>query len=291
MVKSMTGFGHSEVVTEKRKITVEIRTINSKQLDLSLRLPSMYRSEEQEIRTILTNSLVRGRVDCFVSYENLTVSTQASQINKEMFKEYYEQIKETAQSVGYDLESESLVHTILRMPDVMSSKSEEIPEEELVALKQAVSEAVEKINDFRQQEGAVLISDLIQRTNVILAFLKEIETYEDERTETVKTRLAENLEKAQVTVDENRFEQEIIYYLERYDITEEKVRLAQHCGYFIETAQQDDNVGRKLGFISQEMGREINTIGSKANHTEIQKIVVQMKDELEKIKEQLLNIL
>lgn len=293
MIKSMTGYGRGECTTANRKITVEIKSLNSKQLDLSARIPSIYREKEYEIRSSVAKALSRGKVDLFVGYENLqsTAPTGGGSINTEVFTNYYNQIKMMAAEVGYDLAGESLLSTILKMPDVLQTEIVSVPQDESIALLKAAEIAIANIVAFRQQEGAVLMTDLLVRVETIENLMNRVVPFESERIETVRTRLHENLEKINVSIDTNRFEQEIIYYLEKFDITEEKVRLKQHCDYFRTVAKETEGVGRKLGFIAQEMGREINTMGSKANHVEIQKIVVEMKDELEKIKEQLLNIL
>lgn len=292
MIKSMTGYGRAERHTDQRKITVEIKSLNSKQLDLSARIPSIYREKEYEIRNTVGKALGRGKVDLFVSVENTGgTKTAGGAINQELFKAYYLQLAELQQELGDKNQAEPLITTVLRLPDVMQTETVAISDQEWVALSEAVDEAVDNINAFRLQEGAVLIKDLLKRIDTIQELAAQIVPLEGERVETVRARLMDNLKALQVNVDANRFEQEVIYYLEKYDITEEKVRLRQHCDYFRTVAAESEGVGRKLGFIAQEIGREINTTGSKANHAEIQKIVVRMKDELEKIKEQLLNLL
>ena len=293
MVKSMTGYGRAERHTDQRKITVEIKSLNSKQLDLSTRIPSIYREKEYEIRQTVGKALGRGKVDLFVSVETVGggARTAGGTINRELFKAYYTQLVELQRELGDTNAAEPLITTVLRLPEVMQAESVVISDEEWAALSEAVNEAVENLNAFRAQEGAVLIADLLKRIDTIEALAAEIVPLEGERIETVRARLMENLKALQAHVDNNRFEQEIIYYLEKFDITEEKVRLKQHCDYFRTVAGESEGVGRKLGFIAQEIGREINTTGSKANHAGIQKIVVRMKDELEKIKEQLLNLL
>lgn len=292
MIKSMTGYGRAERHTGQRKITVEIKSLNSKQLDLSARIPSIYREKEYEIRSLVGKALGRGKVDLFISIENIGAKSQAGTINAELFDSYYQQLQTMAAEIGYDMTGEPLMQTVLRLPDVIQTDTVAIDESEWAALVDAVNEAIANINGFREQEGAVLIQDLLGRIDRIQELAGQVVPYEAERIETVRARLLENLKNLQVNVDSNRFEQEVIFYLEKYDITEEKVRLAQHCNYFREVAgEPGDGVGRKLGFIAQEIGREINTMGSKANHAEIQKLVVQMKDELEKVKEQLLNLL
>lgn len=292
MIKSMTGFGRGQRAIAQGAITVEIKSLNSKQLDMSARVPSIYREKEYEIRSAIGKALVRGKVDVFVNVERDAADTSAcGVINTDLFAAYYRQIQELGQTVGYDLGNEPIIHTILRMPDVIQNKVSTVSSEETQALMEAVAMAIENMNQFRMTEGKVLMDDLLERVSTIESLMVQVVPFEGERIESVRSRLNENLAKISVTPDSNRLEQEIIYYLEKLDITEEKVRLAQHCKYFREVALETEGVGRKLGFIAQEMGREINTMGSKANHSQIQKIVVQMKDELEKIKEQLLNIL
>lgn len=292
MIKSMTGYGRAERHTDQRKITVEIKSLNSKQLDLSTRIPSIYREKEYEIRNTVSKAVGRGKVDLFVTVENITgAKTAGGSINKELFKTYYTQLVELQRELGDQNATEPLITTVLRLPDVMQTEAVVVSDQEWQALTDAVNEAVDNLNKFRIQEGEVLIKDLLKRIDTIQELAAQIIPLEGERIETVRTRLMENLKALQVNVDSNRFEQEIIYYLEKFDITEEKVRLKQHCDYFRTVAGESEGVGRKLGFIAQEMGREINTTGSKANHAGIQKIVVRMKDELEKIKEQLLNLL
>lgn len=286
----MTGFGRGEAVLPNKKIIVEIRSLNSKQLDLNLRLPAIYRISEYEIRTIATRIIQRGKVDIFVNVEGQTIETSA-RINKEVFREYLRQMNDTLVFAGIDADYDALVPAIMHLPDVVATESEAIPDEEHRALIAAVENAVEQLNAFRAQEGAILIADLLRRVEQIEKYKTEVEPYEKPRTEAVRTRILENLAKMQVDVDQNRLEQEMIFYLEKLDITEEKVRLSNHCNYFREVVAEEEGVGRKLGFIAQEMGREINTMGSKANESNMQILVVKMKDELEKIKEQVLNIL
>lgn len=286
----MTGYGRAQRMTEDRKITVEIKSLNSKQLDLSARIPSLYREKEYEIRNLVSRQLSRGKVEVSVNFEAIS-ATKSNSINVALFTNYYNELNSLATTVGYDIMGEQLMSVILRMPDVMSSEGVKMTEIEASILMEAVVEAVDNINNFREQEGAVLMADLLARVETIELLMTRVVPFESERIDTVKNRLMENLQKMTIPVDNNRFEQEIIYFLEKFDITEEKVRLKQHCDYFRLVATETEGVGRKLGFIAQEMGREINTMGSKANHSEIQKIVVEMKDELEKIKEQLLNIL
>ncbi len=290
MVKSMTGFGKGEAALRNKKITVEIRSLNSKQLDLSLRLPAVYRQSEYEIRNLIARTIQRGKVDVFVTVESQAVKTSA-RINREVFREYLRQMNDTLSFSGIDAGYDAILPVIMRLPDVVATEAEAISEEEHAALLAAVEAAAAHLDAFREQEGAILIADLLRRVELIEQYKTEVVPFEKARTETVKARILDNLSKLAVDVDRNRLEQEMIFYLEKLDITEEKVRLTNHCNYFREVASSEEGAGRKLGFIAQEMGREINTMGSKANEANIQRIVVQMKDELEKIKEQVLNIL
>lgn len=290
MVKSMTGFGKGEAALRNKKITVEIRSLNSKQLDLSLRLPAVYRQSEYEIRNLIARTIQRGKVDVFVTVESQAVETSA-RINREVFREYLRQMNDTLSFSGIDAGYDAILPVIMRLPDVVATEVEAISEEEHAALLAAVETAAAHLDAFREQEGAILIADLLRRVELIEQYKTEVVPFEKARTETVKARILDNLSKLAVDVDRNRLEQEMIFYLEKLDITEEKVRLTNHCNYFREVASSEEGAGRKLGFIAQEMGREINTMGSKANEPNIQILVVKMKDELEKIKEQVLNIL
>ena len=290
MVKSMTGFGKGEAALRNKKITVEIRSLNSKQLDLSLRLPAGYRQSEYEIRNLIARTIQRGKVDVFVTVESQAVETSA-RINREVFREYLRQMNDTLSFSGIDAGYDAILPVIMRLPDVVATEAEAISEEEHAALLAAVEAAAAHLDAFREQEGAILIADLLRRVELIEQYKTEVVPFEKARTETVKARILDNLSKLAVDVDRNRLEQEMIFYLEKLDITEEKVRLTNHCNYFREVASSEEGAGRKLGFIAQEMGREINTMGSKANEPNIQILVVKMKDELEKIKEQVLNIL
>lgn len=290
MIKSMTGFGKAEVTLANKKITVEIRSLNSKQLDLNLRLPAVYRQSEYEIRGIITRALERGKVDVFVTVESQTTETSA-RINRETFREYLRQMTEVLHYSGLEPNYNALVPCIMHLPDVVAAETETVSDEESAVLLSATEKAAAELNAFRVQEGATLIADLLRRIDLIENYKNEVIPYEKARTEAVKARILDNLSKLDVEVDRNRLEQEMIFYLEKLDITEEKVRLTNHCNYFREVAASEEGVGRKLGFIAQELGREINTMGSKANESNIQILVVKMKDELEKIKEQVLNIL
>ena len=290
MVKSMTGFGKGEAALQNKKITVEIRSLNSKQLDLGLRLPAVYRQSEYEIRNIIARTIQRGKVDVFVTVESQAVETPA-RINKEVFREYLHQMTDTLAFAGIDADYDAIVPVIMRLPEVVSTETESISDEEHAALIAATEAAAARLDAFRMQEGAILIADLLGRVDRIESYKEEVVPFEKARTETIKARILDNLEKLQADVDRNRLEQEMIFYLEKLDITEEKVRLANHCRYFREVAAGEEGAGRKLFFFAQETGREINTMGAKANESNIQILVVKMKDELEKIKEQVLNIL
>ncbi|WP_308659245.1 YicC/YloC family endoribonuclease [uncultured Alistipes sp.] len=290
----MTGFGKGEASFGTKKITVELRSLNSKQLDLNIKLPALYRQSETELRNLVSQRLQRGKVDVFVTVESQQTETSAH-INKEVLAAYAAELREAARyaklndaGVGYD---SAALQVLMRLPDVVSVEAERVTEEESAALLAAATDAVERLDAFRVQEGAVLIADLLRRVDLIETIREEVVPFEKARTETIRARILDNLSKLGVEVDRNRLEQEMIYYLEKLDITEEKVRLANHCRYFREVAAGEEAPGRKLGFIAQEMGREINTMGSKANESNIQILVVRMKDELEKIKEQVLNIL
>ena len=286
----MTGFGKGEVSLPNKKITVEVRSLNSKQLDLSVRMPGIYRQKEFDLRSAAAAAIQRGKADISVTVENTTVSTSAT-VNKEIFAEYMRQVNEALTFSGVSAEYDAIIPAVLRMPEVVSAQTENLSEEESAALMQALELALVQFNAFREQEGATLITDLLRRVDMIEEYKRQVEPFEATRAETIKNRIRENLAQLKVDVDTNRLEQEMIFYIEKLDITEEKVRLANHCNYFREVAAAEEAVGRKLGFIAQEMGREINTLGSKANEANMQILVVKMKDELEKIKEQVLNIL
>ena len=290
MIKSMTGFGKGEAVVDDKKIRVELRSLNSKQLDLSIKLPGKYRAAEAEMRSIITRELQRGKVDCFVSFEAATADTPAH-INAEAFKAYADELRAVCEVNGIATDSAALLAAVLRMPDVVTSEEREVSDVELAAIIEATKTACAELNNFRVQEGAILIADLLGRIDLIEQYRHEVEQYEGARVDTIKNRIRENIEKLQREVDNNRLEQEMIFYIEKLDITEEKVRLDNHCNYFREVSATEEAPGRKLGFIAQELGREINTMGSKSNEANMQRLVVKMKDELEKIKEQVLNIL
>ncbi len=288
MIHSMTGFGKAIGEFQHKKINVEIRSLNSKQLDLNTKISGLYREKEHSYRTHAAKSIVRGKAELSIYVENLGEQPKAG-INHELAQNYFRDLKSLADSIGET--NTSLLGHVLKMPDVLKTDRPEIEAEEWGTVSETINQAITHFNEFRLQEVKKLGDDFTNRLAIILDLLQQIEVLEEERISTVKTRLVGNLDSLKVEVDQNRFEQELIYYLEKYDITEEKVRLKAHCEYFTETMNQKDAQGKKLGFIGQEMGREINTIGSKANHSGIQKLVVQMKDELEKIKEQVLNVL
>ena len=290
----MTGYGKAEAVLDHKKITVEIRSLNSKQLDLTVKVPAVYRQSEYEIRNRIGKRLQRGKIDAYVSYE-ITGDSVPVNIDRKTFTAYFGQIREIAAENGIDWNGSALdaavVPAVLRLPEVIQNDQQTVSEAETQALKRCVEEAVDHMEQFRIQEGAILIADLLRRIDRIEQLKEEIVPFEKARAETIKTRIRENIESLGIPFDANRLEQEMIYYIEKMDITEEKVRLQNHCKYFREVARGEEAPGRKLGFIAQELGREINTLGSKANEATIQKKVVEMKDELEKIKEQVLNIL
>ena len=290
MIKSMTGFGKGEAICGDKKFRVELRSLNSKQLDLSVKIPSKYRAAEAEVRAIVTRELQRGKVDCFVSFENSVTETSAH-INREAFAAYAKELREVCAANSVIADSDYFLNAILRMPDVITSEEQEVSEGEIKAIIDATEQAAKQLNAFRIQEGAILIADLLKRIDLIEQYRHDVEPYESARVEVIKSRIRENIQKLGIEVDNNRLEQEMIYYIEKLDITEEKVRLDNHCNYFREVAADEEAPGRKLGFIAQELGREINTMGSKSNEANMQRLVVKMKDELEKIKEQVLNIL
>lgn len=282
----MTGFGKASLQLPSKKITVEIKSLNSKGLDLNTRMSSIYREMELGLRNQISQLLERGKID-FSLYIEVTGEETSSKINVPIVKGYINQLK----AVNAAADDTELLKMAIRMPDALKTEREEIDEMEWQEIKKVIHQALENIVQFRKDEGASLEKEFQLRIAKIRTLMNEAVAYDAERVATVKTRLRTALEELKVSVDENRFEQELIFYLEKYDITEEKVRLENHLNYFIETLSGNEANGRKLGFITQEMGREINTMGSKSNHAEMQKLVVMMKDELEKIKEQVLNVL
>ncbi len=290
MIKSMTGFGKGEAVVDNKKFRVELRSLNSKQLDLNIKIPSRYRAAEAEVRSVVTQLLQRGKVDCFVSFETSQTETSAH-INSNMFAAYATELRKVCGESSLSPDDAAIMSAVLRMPDVVANEECEVSDAELRAIAEATREAAMQLDAFRAQEGAILIADLLKRIDLIEQYRHEVEPYEQARVEVIKSRIRENIQKLAIDVDNNRLEQEMIFYIEKLDITEEKVRLDNHCRYFREVAAEEEAPGRKLGFIAQELGREINTMGSKSNEANMQRLVVQMKDELEKIKEQVLNIL
>ena len=287
----MTGYGKAECLLADKKLTIEIKSLNSKQLDTNTRLPSLYKGKELDIRQLIASELDRGKVECAFYYE-LSGDATPGVINEPVVKAYYEQLYRISGELGLESSLE-LLSTVMRMPDTIRTEKAEIDAEEWQAVMASLKQALDQLNEFRIQEGSSMDQDLRQRVDAISRKLAQVEPYENERIDQIRERIEKNLEELGLkdSVDENRFEQELIYYIEKLDISEEKVRLANHCKYFLETLEDKGPAGKKLGFIAQEMGREINTLGSKANHKELQKLVVEMKDELERIKEQILNIL
>jgi len=291
MIKSMTGYGKAIANIGNKKFTVEMRSLNSKQLDLSVRMPGVYREKELQVRNELSKLTDRGKIE-FSIYCETQGEDSSNTINKNIAIGYFNQIKELAAELQINLNDE-VIHTVLRMPDVMKTERQELDETEWKEVWNIAKEAIAKFDNFRQTEGSTLQKEVSDRINVILDLLAQVEPFELSRMETVRERISKSLADfaGNENVDKNRFEQELIYYMEKLDISEEKLRLKTHCDYFNETMNNEINQGRKLGFITQEIGREINTLGSKSNQADMQKIVVRMKDELEKIKEQILNVL
>lgn len=285
MIYSMTGYGKSVLQLPTKKITIELKSLNSKNLDLNARMPSIYREKELEIRKQIANQLVRGKVD-FSIYVETTADDTSTQINTPVVKQYMQQLKEVVN--GDDTE---LLKMAVRFPDALNTVREEIDENEWTQINTEINTAINALNQHRLDEGKVLEADFNARIKNIADLLDQVIAIDPERIEGVRERLKKGVEELKEKYDENRFEQELVYYIEKFDITEEKVRLNNHLNYFTESINSSDSNGKKLGFISQEIGREINTIGSKSNYAPMQQLVVQMKDELEKIKEQLLNVL
>lgn len=290
MIQSMTGFGKSTAELHKRKITVEVKSLNSKQLDLSVRLPNLYKEHEMEIRNLLSRQLERGKVDFLIYIENIGSET-ATQINQSIIEGYYNQIKESCVKLGVAV-PQDWFQVLLRLPDVLKYEAQEVDEEEWLMVSNVIGEAIDQLHAFRKQEGAMLQKLFEEKISNIKTLLTDIEPFEAERVDKIKGRISEALQKIEdFDYDKNRFEQEMIYYIEKLDINEEKNRLNNHLKYFLETMTSGSGQGKKLGFIAQEIGREVNTMGSKSNHAEMQQVVVKMKDELEQIKEQVLNVL
>ncbi|WP_312083294.1 YicC/YloC family endoribonuclease [Epilithonimonas hominis] len=285
MILSMTGFGRAETVYKEKKITVDIKSLNSKNFDLNVKVPLRYKEKEFDIRKLLNDKILRGKVDCYISCESLEDSNEVT-INQDIVKNYIEQLR----SVASDAPEFEYLKMAVRMPDVLSTKSSELEDDEWKALLEVVQESVDRFIEFRQTEGNQLAEEIEKIVQNIEYNLSEVAQYEEERIQPIKDRYLSALKNFE-NVDETRYYQEMVYFVEKLDISEEKVRLSQHIKYYLEVMKNEDFNGKKLGFIAQEMGREINTLGSKANHSEIQKLVVEMKDDLEKIKEQTLNVL
>lgn len=282
----MTGYGKAECSLPDSKITIEIRSLNGKNADISIKSSLVPREKEMEVRQYIAKELQRGNIDLYATLE-VNATDKAKHINKEIYNGYLSQIKE----LGIECTPDAMLQTILRLPDVIEVKKQEMTDESWEAINNAIKEAVGALNGFRDKEGEILYKDVTSRVALIESYVAEVEKHEESRIESVRERIKNRIEELGITPDQNRLEQEIIFYIEKLDINEEKVRLRQHCKYFMETIDGEQYPGKKLGFIAQEMGREINTMGSKSNHAEMQKWVVRMKDELEKIKEQCLNIL
>ena len=291
----MTGYGKAEAILETGKITVEVRSLNGKTADISIKTSMLPKDKEMTVRHKIANELTRGNIDFFVTFEP-NAADSAKKINMDLAMEYYQQIEALGGKIGahnlWTQNPNDLLALILRMPEVMDARKQDvITDENWPVVEACIDEALRNINDFRAKEGEILHKDVTEKVNSILAYSAQVEQFEKERTEAIREKILSRFAELKAEPDQSRLEQEMIFYIEKLDINEEKVRLRQHCNYFLDTLNNEQNPGKKLGFIAQEMGREINTTGSKANHTEIQKIVVKMKDELEKIKEQSLNIL
>ena len=299
----MTGYGKAEAILETGKITVEVRSLNGKTADISLKTSMLPKDKEMAVRQKIAAALTRGNIDFFITFEP-NAADSAKKINMDLAMEYYQQIRQLGGMIKEANNSiigtenlwvqgpNDLLAMILRMPEVMDAKKQEvITEDNWPNVEACIDEAIANINAFRAQEGEVLFKDVTSKVENILGYSAQVETFENERVEAIREKILNRFAELKADPDQNRLEQEMIYYIEKLDLNEERVRLRQHCRYFLDTLENEPNPGKKLGFIAQEMGREINTTGSKANHTEIQKIVVKMKDELEKIKEQSLNIL
>lgn len=291
MIRSMTGFGKAVCELPTKKIHIEIKSLNSKQLDLNTRIPTIYREKELDLRSELARQLQRGKVDITLFVESITPD-KITQINEQVILNYYEQLSSIAGKMGIQNNTDFL-RVILPLPDTLKVEQTELDETEWSRVLEDINKAIAAFDQFRLQEGKMLEADLKQRAQIIASLLEQVPEYEKARIERIKGRIRENLSELadKTKIDDNRFEQELIYYIEKLDISEEKVRLENHIKYFFETLNENEPVGKKLAFITQEMGREINTLGSKANDTDLQRLVIQMKDELERIKEQALNVL
>lgn len=291
MVQSMTGFGKATCEYGNKKIVVEIKSLNSKQLDVSTRISGLYREKDIEIRNELSQQLERGKIE-FALYVDNSGKESVTQINQSAVESYYQQIKQLSVNLGIDVPA-NWFEVLLRLPDTMKTETIEVEDEEWLEIRKTIALAIAQLKEFRTQEGKSLENVFVSKINHIAELLDEVAPYEQERVEKIKMRLEENLQALsdKIDYDKNRLEQELIFYIEKLDVNEEKVRLKNHLNYFIETMNHENSPGKKLGFIAQEIGREVNTLGSKSNHSEMQKIVVLMKDDLEQIKEQVLNVL
>lgn len=297
MIKSMTGYGKAETVLESGKISVEIRSLNGKNADISIKTTLLPKDKELLVRQIIADELKRGSIDVFINFE-ANAAECAKKINQDLVLEYFRQIEEISARIEQEYpgkgicDAESILPSILRMPDVLDMKKTDIiNDENWPAVETCIREALERVNEFRSREGETLYRDATSKVRSILSYVDQVEQHEQERITAIREKILGRFEELRLEPDQSRLEQEMIFYIEKLDINEEKVRLRQHCRYFMDTIDTDPQPGKKLGFIAQEMGREINTTGSKANNTDIQQIVVRMKDELEKIKEQSMNIL
>ena len=295
MIKSMTGYGKAEAILETGKITVEVRSLNGKTADISIKTSMLPKDKEMAVRQKIAAELTRGNIDFFVTFEP-NAADSAKKINMALAMEYYSQLKILGEQIGagelYAQNPNDLIATILRMPEVMDSKKQDvITDENWPVVEKCIEEALANINSFRAQEGEVLYKDVTSKVNKILEYSAQVETFEKERVDAIREKILSRFAELKAEPDQSRLEQEMIFYMEKLDINEERVRLRQHCQYFLDTIENEPNPGKKLGFIAQEMGREINTTGSKSNHAEMQNIVVKMKDELEQIKEQVLNVM
>lgn len=291
MIQSMTGFGKATCEYGNKKIVVEVKSLNSKQTDISTRISGLYREKDIEIRNLLTTSLERGKID-FVMYIDNSGKESVTQINQSVIEAYYQQIRQLSMKIGIDVPS-NWFEVLLRLPDALKTEVVELDENEWKEIAKTIQAAIEQLQNFRIQEGKILENVFTEKINRIGELLDQIAPFESERVEKIKAKLEENLQNLseKIDYDKNRLEQELIFYIEKLDVNEEKVRLRNHLKYFLETMQHEKSPGKKLGFIAQEIGREVNTLGSKSNHSEMQKMVVLMKDELEQIKEQVLNVL
>ncbi len=291
MIKSMTGYGKSDCVLNGDKYLVEIRSLNGKTADINIKTSLIPKDKEIGLRHYLSNELNRGTIDLFITLESISEGG-ARQINRDILVSYFRQIEEIrSEGCLGNLNDNALLNALLKMPDVVEIKKQNFGEEEWKTLFSSIKKAVEELQNFRIREGAILKKDITAKVDLIESYIPKVEEHEKERIDAVRQRILSRIEELEVSPDMNRLEQEIIFYIEKLDVNEEKVRLRQHCNYFRETMENEELAGKKLGFIAQEMGREINTLGSKANNADIQQWVVRMKDELEKIKEQSMNIL